>query len=508
MATTSARSELDQVPLTDEPQHPWVPEQPTPVSEIMGALRTIPALDGLREEDYRWLATNGSERRGAAGTLLFEQSEPARNLNIILCGEIHVRRRSHGPMSLFIGRAGQMTGKLPFSRMKNYGGDGYSVGPVWVIDVPETRFTEMLAAIPSMAQRCVSVLLDRVREVTRMEQQAEKLSALGKLAANLAHELNNPASAAQRSAALLTMELRDYGEQTFRLGAMRLPPEQTANIKRWVEETLKIVSLGNRTESAGSMPLDQTDREETFRVWLQAHHVTNAWDLAPTLAESAISIAHLETLLSLSTPEIFPLGVSAFTSSIRTARMADTVVNSTGRIFDIITAIKDYSYMDQAPIQDIDVAQSLENTLAMFNSRLRGVLVEVDFDKALTPIRAFGSELNQVWTALIENAIDAIDSDGPASPDASRGTIRLTTRRSGAFALIEISDSGPGIPAELKSRIFEPFFTTKAPGSGLGLGLDTAQRIVNKHSGFITADTSSEMTCFQVRLPLDQAEAY
>ena len=212
MATLdSYESMVPTLPVNQGDQLAGPPATPTPIAEIVAALRTITPLDGLTEEEYRWIASNGSERVGGDRSIVFRENEPACNMNFILRGEVQVRRKS-GSIALFIGRAGSMTGKLPFSRMKNYGGEGYSVGDVWAIDVNESLFPAMLAAIPSMAQRCVSALLDRVREVTRMEQQAEKLTALGKLAANLAHELNNPASAAQRSAASLFGELREYGE--------------------------------------------------------------------------------------------------------------------------------------------------------------------------------------------------------------------------------------------------------------------------------------------------------
>jgi signal transduction histidine kinase len=191
--------------------------------------------------------------------------------------------------------------------------------------------------------------------------------------------------------------------------------------------------------------------------------------------------------------------MAAFASSLRVERMAETIIGSTVRIFDLISAIKDYSYMDQAPIQDVDLAQSLERTLSMFASRLERISVVTDFDHELPAIDAYGSELNQVWTALIENALDAM-------PDG--GTLQLKTRLQGQMAVVEVRDSGVGIPPELVSRIFEPFFTTKAPGRGLGLGLDTAQRIVSKHSGFLSVESKPGSTCFQVRLPLDRAQTY
>ena len=500
MATTTPQLDLSQTP---DAMRAFCPQKRTPIPEIVAALRTIGPLDGLTDEEYTWIATHGNERIAEDGALLFQENEPATNLNFILKGEVHVRRRHAGPISLFIGRAGQMTGKLPYSRMKTYGGDGYTVGPAWAIDVPESLFPAMIAAIPSMAQRSVSALLDRVREVTRLEQQAEKLTALGKLAGNLAHELNNPASAAQRSAATLVSELRKYGEETFRLGALNLEPEQIAAVRDWVTEARLVL---DSAEPKSPESLVDSDREEVIQRWLAKHNVPNPWDLAPTLAEANISIPRMEKLLAIASPDVFPLGICAFTSSLRAERMAATVLDSTVRIFDLISAIKDYSYMDQAPFQEIDIAQSVENTLAMFNSRLGSHTVEVNFDPHIPTIRAYGSELNQVWTALIENALDALDTNPGAHP--GRGILRLTTRLSGAFAMVEISNDGPPIPADIRSRIFEPFFTTKAPGHGLGLGLDTAQRIVTKHSGFISADTIDGFTCFQVRLPLEQAEAY
>jgi signal transduction histidine kinase len=484
---------------TDQPGVARPPAEPTPLPEIVDALRTITSLDGLTEAEYTWIATRGSERVGGDRDIVFREGEPACNMNFVLRGEIQVRRHNSGTTPLFIGRAGSITGKLPFSRMKNYGGEGYAVGPVWAIDVHESLFPEMLCAIPSMAQRCVSVMLDRVREVTRIEQQTEKLNALGKLAANLAHELNNPASAAQRSAASLFGELRQYGDQKYRLGKLCLTDEETAKYRGWVENARSRMAAYSSLPLAPQSPLATTDREEVMTRWLNAHNIPEPWTIAPALAETNMALDLLDELAEVTSAEVLPVAVATVASSLRVERMAETVVDSTVRIFDLISAIKDYSYMDQAPIQDVDLAQGLEITLVMFNSRLRNVTVELAFDPELPPVSAYGSELNQVWTALIENALESMND---------QGTLRLSTHLSGQLALVEVWDSGPGIDPAIRSRIFEPFFTTKAPGRGLGLGLDTVQRIVSKHSGFVTVESKPGATCFQVRLPLDRVQAY
>lgn len=476
------------------------PERPSSLEAIVAGLRGITALHGLSTEEYEWLARHGKERVGGNGTRVFEESEPATSMVFLLQGDIHVRRRKSGPMALFIGRAGQMTGKLPFSRMKTYGGDGYTNGPCWVLDIHESLFPAMLEAIPSMGQRCVSVLLDRVREVTRMEQQAEKLSALGKLAANMAHELNNPASAAQRSAASLFTELREYGDKKYALGSMCLSLQTSQKLQEWIARTRAEMADYLRQEPPlDAKPLDVADREATIVHWLEEHRVPNAWEIAPSIAETRFPLAYLDDFATAFPDEVLAPAMATFSSSLRVERMAETIVSSTVRIFDLISAIKDYSYMDQAPIQDVDLAAAIETTLSMFGSRLSGIHVVTDFDPKLPPIMAYGSELNQVWTALIENAIDAING---------HGNLTLKTRLQGELAMVEVWDDGPGVPAELQTRIFEPFFTTKAPGSGLGLGLDAAQRIVTKHSGFLRVESRAGATCFQVRLPVDQAEAY
>jgi signal transduction histidine kinase len=253
-------------------------------------------------------------------------------------------------------------------------------------------------------------------------------------------------------------------------------------------------------------PLDLADREDIFRKWLEDHGVEEPWVMAADLAESPMTIAHLEGLANAISPTALTVSAAAFSSSLRVERMAETVLNATVRIFDLISAIKDYSYMDQAPIQEIDLPQSLDATLTMFASRLEHVTVVREYAADLPKISAYGSELNQLWTELIQNALEAMT--GPGQEDMPRGTLRLKACPMGVDVTVEVWNTGPEIPPEIVSRIFEPFYTTKPPGKGLGLGLDTVTRIVTKHNGSVTLQSDAEGTCFQVRLPIERAQAY
>jgi signal transduction histidine kinase len=470
------------------------PHDPARVPELVEALKKVGPLHDLKESEFEWLATHGTEVFAESGAVVFREGDPATTMWILLKGEVYVRREHGGPAALFIGRSGLITGLMPFSRMKAYGGLGYTSAPTWVLEYDRSLFPEMLQAIPSLTQTFVGILLDRVREITRMEQQSEKLNALGKLAGNLAHELNNPASAAQRSAAGVLEELRVYGHERFNLGRLCLSTENTEKVQAWEDQ----VRAEAKRLGAPATP-EQTSREEQIVRWLQQHDIHESWHIAPELAEFGLVPAQLEPLTGFLDPGAMAVVLSQFTSSLRTERIAEAMIDSTARIFDLIRAIKDYSYMDQMPIQEVDVPQSLENTLAMVASRLRKVEVVRDYEPNLPPVSAYGRELNQVWTALIENALDAIQDEGQ---------IRLLVRTAGDMLLIEVWDNGPGIPVELQARIFEPFFTTKAPGSGLGLGLDAVSRIVRMHRGYVTVQSKPGSTCFQIRLPLQTVQAY
>jgi signal transduction histidine kinase len=383
--------------------------------------------------------------------------------------------------------------------MKSYGGQGFAATDVWALLVHRSLFPEMLDAIPSMGQRVVTALLDRVREVTRMEQQAEKLNALGKLAGNLAHELNNPASAAQRAASGLNQELLANRRNRFKLINLCLTDEQIAAVEAW--ELKVLVGPVHSPDLPETQPASVAllAREESVLAWLAALECPEPWDVAAPLAEQGVTVDELNELNSVLPPDATCISLQFFARYLRSSRSINTLISSTARIFDLISAVKDYSFMDRAPILEVDVSAGLDATVQMFQSRMTHVKVTRNYEPDLPTISAYGGELNQVWTALIENALDAL---------GNQGEIQLTCRLETDMLLIEIWDTGPGIPAELQDRIFEPFFTTKPPGQGLGLGLDNAMRIVRKHRGHISVKSEPGSTCFRVRLPLEQLQAY
>src|SRR5579863_5761946 len=280
---------------------PSPPACPTPPETIAEALERVTPLQGLPFEDRLWLARHGEELLMQPGDVLFEEGAPADRMILMLKGEIHVQRHHGGSMALFIGRTGQMTGLLPFSRMKASGGQGVAVTPVWALLIHKSLFPAMLEAIPSMAQRVVSTLLDRVREVTRIEQQAEKLTALGKLAGNLAHELNNPASAAQRAAASLVTELRANRQNRLKFVSLCLSKDQVRSIQSWEQKFLADpIDAQSPPEPQPASAL--IAREEAIRAWLTALDCEDPWEVAPQLAEQGVTVADLDGLRAFLSP--------------------------------------------------------------------------------------------------------------------------------------------------------------------------------------------------------------
>src|SRR6267378_2309444 len=375
------------------------------IEALIADLRKVPAFVDQPQADLEWFVAQSEERRVGVGEVSVREDTPADTMFVMLEGELRARREN-GPQDgpIFTARAGEVTGVLPFSRMKTFGVTGRAVLPIRALVFPAGKFPELFQRMPELSQRLVGLLTDRVRNVTREEQQREKLAALGKLSAGLAHELNNPSAAARRSAAAL----RDCLERIRVAGrSSRLGPEDCGLLAQREEEIRSALKPAeNKDEFA------RVEREETIQSWLEARGVADAWKLAPLLADANLTDAHLESFAGAAGASLGP-ELTRFGTLLEMERIAAELEHSTARISDLIKAIKEYSYMDQAPLQEVDIKNSLETTLTIMHHKLkRGIAVTRNYDPDLPKIMAYGSELNQVWTNLIDNAADAMGENG------------------------------------------------------------------------------------------------
>jgi signal transduction histidine kinase len=457
---------------------------------LLDDLRKIEVFSGLPQEHLTWLAEKFEEIRLEPGEVFVREGEPADSLFVILEGEICLQRSGSPDAPVFRAHAGQVTGLLPYSRLTRYGGTGRAVLPTRGARLHKSLFPEMVQRMPELGRRLVGIMADRIRETTRVETQRDKLMALGKLSAGLAHELNNPAAAAQRATASLRETLETVRDASIRLARHALSLEQREVIIRFEREA------GQYTAATPVDPLAQSDREERIAAWLQGCQVPDAWKIAPVLADVGVEIPKLESLAAQVGDKVLSDALIRIASLLTVSRLIGEIENSTRRISELVRAVKEYSYMDQAAMAEVDVHQGLESTLTILGHRLKsGIQVVREYDKNLPRICAFGGELNQIWTNLMDNAIEAMEG---------KGELRLRTARELDRVLVEIRDNGRGIAPDVLPHIFEPFFTTKGVGEGTGLGLDTVCRIVRNHHGEIHASSQPGDTRFQVYLPITQ----
>lgn len=460
---------------------------------LIDDLRKIQVFADLPQEHFAWLAEKSEEIRLQQGEIFAREGEPTNYLTAILEGEIRVQRESGSDAPIYIGHAGQVTGVLPYSRLTHYPGTVRAMLPTRMVRLHKDLFPEMLQRMPQLGQRLVALMSDRIRETTRLETQRDKLMALGKLSAGLAHELNNPAAAAQRATASLRETLETVREASIRLARHALSPEQREIITRFEREA------GQYTVTIPADPLAQADREERVTAWLEARHVPDAWKISPAIADAGVDIPRLESLAAQVGDDVLSDALTRIASILTISRLIREIEVSTKRISELVRAVKEYSYMDQAAMQEIDLHQGLENTFTILHHRLKGgINVVREYGEDLPRICAFGGELNQIWTNLISNAIEAMQG---------KGELRVRTARDLDRVLVEIRDDGPGIPPEVLPHIFDPFFTTKGVGEGTGLGLDTVCRIIRNHHGEIRVTSHPGDTRFQVYLPITQPKA-
>jgi signal transduction histidine kinase len=457
------------------------------MAETSELLRRVPVFADLPDDQIAWFLSQSQELRLKAGDTYSRQNDPADAMFVLLEGEFQWRGELSGETIVLTVKAGEVTGMLPFSRMKKFGLSGRVLTDGSILRFPASRFPELVQKMPELTQRLVGLMSDRIREVTRYEQQRDRLAALGKLSAGLAHELNNPASAAKRATSQLRDALKRIRDASHELGRRDLTAAHKSEIEK-LEASFSQVDGPPLDALAASSLEDQIDS------LLRTHGQDDLWQLAADLARRNVKpevLEHLFATLDSATARAALVRISA---SVEIAGLLNEIESSTSRISDLVGAIKEYTYMDQAPVQNVDIVKSLETTLTILNHKLkRGVNVQRDYQKIPLLVNSFGSELNQVWTNLIDNAIDAM---------GGKGELRIRTYRDDNCVVVEIADNGPGISPEVEPHIFEPFFTTKGVGEGTGLGLDTVQRIVKKHRGSIQVESEPGDTRFQVWLPL------
>jgi signal transduction histidine kinase len=457
-------------------------------SELSG----VPAFANLPEDQIEWFLSKADERHLKAGETAFRQGDPADAMFVILDGQLQGRGEFGGETVVLSSKPGDVTGVLPFSRMKQFPLEARVTADAKILRFPSSLFPELVQKMPELTKRLVGLMSDRIRETTRLEQQRDRLASMGKLSAGLAHELNNPASAAKRAAAQLRQVLKKVRDASQELGRREL----TAGEKSEIEKLE--ASFIQHSESARD-PLRLSDLEQEIDSLLRSHGQNDLWQLAGELARNNVNPDALESLFSILDADTARAALIRIAASIEIANLLDEIESGTSRISDLVRAIKEYTYMDQTPVQNVDVVKSLETTLIILNHKLkRGVVVRRDYQPVPLLVNSFGSELNQVWTNIIDNAIDAM---------GGKGELQVRTYRDGNSVVVEIADNGPGISTEIQPHIFEPFFTTKKVGEGTGLGLDTALRIVRKHRGGIEVTSKPGDTRFQVWLPMAESLA-
>ena len=448
-------------------------------------LLRVPVFAGLPDDQITWFNSQAIDLPLRAGETYFREGDPADAMFVILEGQVQVRGEIGGETVVLLLKPGDVTGVLPFSRMKQFTVGTRAVTDARVLRFPSSLFPELVQKMPELTQRLVGLMSDRIRETTRREQQRDRLASLGKLSAGLAHELNNPASAAKRAASQLRDILKKIRDASQALGRRALTPRQQSEIE-------KMEASFVQSDEVPPDPLAASDLEEQIDSLLRSHGQNDLWQMAADLAHRNVKPEALESLFATLDADTARAALVRIAASVEVATLLNEIESGTSRISDLVRAIKEYTYMDQTPLQNVDIVKSLETTLTILNHKLKhGVVVQRDYQRIPLLVNSFGSELNQVWTNLIDNAIDAMHGEGE---------LRVRTYRDDDCVVVEIADNGPGIPPDVQPHIFEPFFTTK--GVGEGLGLDTVQRIVKKHRGDIQVISKPGDTRFQVWLPL------
>lgn len=454
-------------------------------------LKKVPLFADLPAEDFDRLCAVATEENLTAGEILFTEGDIGDKTYVIMAGEIDILKESGGRMIFLATRkVGDVIGEMSLIDQAPRFATGRAQTNCKLLSISHENFEHLLNSSPSAARVLLLTISDRLRSTELVLRQSEKMAQLGTLTAGIAHELNNPASAALRGSEHLNSAINQFQR------AYQLFHEQNFSQAQWD----KMNDLRNYVNMRASQPidlvsLDRSDREDEIETWLNTHKVEKNWEFVPILVNMGYRTANLEELEVTYPGPHLAVVLSWMCSLFNIFSLLEVINQGTSRIGEIVKALKSYTYLDQAPVQPVDIHESLDNTLVILRSKLiTGITLERNYAGRLPKIMAYGGELNQVWTNIIANAVDAVDG---------KGTIKISTRRVDDWILVEIEDSGPGIPEDVKDRLFSPFFTTKPIGKGTGLGLNISFNIIQKHKGFIDVTSQPGRTCFSVRLPIN-----
>ena len=442
------------------------------------------------DEQLAWLRPYGIERRFEEGEYLFTEKESVDSFYVVLEGKVRISLKDESE-TIAVHPPGEFTGGLAILTGKGSRHRAQAAAPSRILEIPSASFQKLSSERPEVGDVFLSTLARRMRESQAWLRQQEKMASLGKLSAGLAHELNNPAAAARRAADALREETLKTQSASLTHDA-RFTPAQKENL----------AALGREVAEGSGGPvylntLERSDREDELADWIEDHGLENGWELAPTLVSANLDVERLDELAEGPDGlrgEALVGALEWLGATLNLAALVDEVGQSTGRITELVRAMKEYSHMDKAAMCEVDVREGLESTLTILAHKLRkGVEVEREYAEGVPRLCANGGELNQVWTNIVDNAVDAM---------GGQGKLKVKTSGDGEYVLVEIADDGPGIPREVQGRVFEPFFTTKGVGEGTGLGLDIVRRIVAGHGGEIRVDSEPGETSFKVRLPV------
>jgi len=454
-------------------------------------LRKSPLLQGLNDEQLQHLVDRAEPVSLHAGQVLIQQGDLGDAAFVVLHGEFEIEKQTgQSVVKIAVRNAGDVVGEMALLAKAPRSATVTAITEAEVLSIPQKAFINLLESSPDATLAILNWVMSRLLQNEALLHQQEKMAALGTLSAGLAHELNNPAAAAQRSADELGAAVLKWQVLTRQLEAAAFEAGKREWFGKFVEQSEARLQTPLKLDA-----LDKIDLTDQLQAWLEAQGVDSAWELAPAMVRFGWGDKSLEEIKRGLESSLFVLAMQWLGAGCTMMELLFEVRETTGRISQIVLAVKSYAYLDQAPLLEVDLHEGLENTLVIMQHKLKkGVSVKREYSQNLPRVEAYASELNQVWTNIIDNAIDAMNG---------KGEIILRTYQEDGHAVVEIEDNGPGIPEEIRSRIFEPFFTTKGVGQGTGLGLHISHDIVvNRHRGQLLVESKPGNTKFRITLPI------